>query len=89
MGFFCVLCSHQQGRAETGEGHLALLGRGDYMQGAQADRKGARYTEPDLVKGLTLKHQRLRLLIKEQEANGINMYLSVFTDRWVLEDWHL
>ena len=37
-GFFCVLCSHQQGRAETGEGHLALLGRGDYMQGAQADR---------------------------------------------------
>ena len=57
------------------------------MQGAQADRKGARYTEPDLVKGLTLKHQRLRLLIKEQEANGINMYLSVFTVRWVSEDW--
>ena len=26
---------------------------------------------------------------QEQEANGINMYLSVFMDRWVSEDWHL
>ena len=47
------------------------------------------YTEPDLVEGLALKHQKLRLLIKEQEANGINMYLSVFTVRWVSEDWLL